>query len=359
MNPCTSPRGLFGARAEKTISLALQGGGAHGAYTWGVLDYFLEDGRLAIEAISGTSAGAMNAVVLMEGWIEGGVDGARHQLEQFWQKISIDGSLTDSQRGLFGSIFGFWNLDSANTFLAMDLWSRVLSPYDSNPLNINPLKDVLSELIDFKKIQSCTSVKLFLAATNVWTGKIRLFSNSEIRAEHVLASACLPTLFQAIDIDGEPYWDGGYAGNPALYPLFYEVQTDDIILVQINPIERRETPRTAQEIQSRLTEITFNGTLLRELRAIDFVKRLIQKGCLQEQSYKDVLMHRIPAPDALSAFPAQTRVQAGWPFFQELRDLGRESAKAWLEENYDAIGTHSTFDIREEIEAPQPKRIAP
>ena len=209
------------------MSLALQGGGAHGAFTWGVLDALLEDGRLGVEAITGASAGAMNAVVMVEGWLDGGIGGARSQLETFWRRASVDGSLSPTQRALLGLMLGFWS--KAWT----DVIARSFSPYQTNPLNINPLRDAIDALIDFDRVRACTNVEIFLSATNVWTGKVAIFKRQELTADHLMASACLPTVFQAVEIDGVPYWDGGYMGNPALFPLFYETMTDDILLVQI------------------------------------------------------------------------------------------------------------------------------
>jgi NTE family protein len=335
------PLGLSGPKAEKTVSLALQGGGAHGAFTWGVLDALLEDGRLAIEAITGASAGAMNAIVMVEGWIEGGADGAREQLETFWRRISLDGALSPVQRSLFERVLGFWG-----GHIWTDVLSRTLSPYETNPLNINPLRDAVAELIDFERVRACDAVQVFITATNVWTGKVAVFQRRELTADHLMASACLPTVFQAVEIDGQPYWDGGYMGNPALFPIFYEAVSDDILLVQINPVERRETPRTAQEIQSRLNEITFNGNLLRELRSIEFVNRLIGKGKLPQEQYKRVLMHRIDGSGVLDDYSAASRLHAEWEFFARLRDAGRDVAKAWLKTHYKAIGVRGTLDLR-------------
>jgi NTE family protein len=337
---------LAGPKTEKTLNLALQGGGAHGAFTWGVLDALLEDGRLAVEAITGASAGSMNAVILADGWLDGAADGARAQLETFWRRVSVDGGLTPLQRGLFDRVLGYWCPDGSPAHLMLEAWTRTTSPYEVNPLDINPLRSVLDDVVDFERLRKARGLKLFLAATNVWTGKVRIFERKELTAAHVIASACLPMVFQAVEIDGVPYWDGGYMGNPALYPVFYAAKSDDILLVQINPVERHETPRTAQEIQNRLTEITFNGGLLRELRAIDFVTRLIDAGKLSADDYKRVRMHRIDGGKALDAFAASSRLRADWDFFQELRDLGRAAAQAWLKKNYAAIGQHSTLDLR-------------
>ncbi|MCB8823405.1 patatin-like phospholipase family protein [Microvirga rosea] len=338
--------GLIGPRTEKIVSLALQGGGAHGAFTWGVLDYILEDGRLGIEAITGASAGAMNAVVLFEGWLENGADGARAQLRSFWKRVSLDGVLSPLQRSVFDRFLTFWSSDSLPTQSLVNAWARMASPYDLNPLDINPLRDALSGLINFERVRACADGKLFITATNVWTGKIRIFKRDELTVDHVLASACLPMVFKAVEIDGEPYWDGGYTGNPALFPLFYETRTDDVLLVQINPIERRSTPRTAQEIQNRLTEITFNANLLHELRIVEFVMRLIDEGKLSTSNYKRVLMHRIDGNHKLDDFAASSRLNARWSFFKELKDLGRAAAREWLDANYDAIGQRSSLDLK-------------
>ena len=335
--------GLAGPKAEKAISLALQGGGAHGAFTWGVLDRLIEDGRLAFEAMSGASAGAMNAVVMSDGWVEGGPDGARSQLESFWRHVSLDGGLSGPQRRIFDVFLDMWSPVASSAMF--DFWRGAISPTTANPLDINPLRDVIRDLVDFDRLRGAP-VKLFISATSVWTGKGRIFETGELRADHVLASACLPTIFRAVEIDGEPFWDGGYMGNPALYPLFYGPITEDVLLVQINPVERRETPTDMRAIQSRLTEITFNGALLRELRMVDFVTRLVDEGKLDRGRYKRLNMHRIDGGEALAGFMAASRLNADWDFFQTLRDLGRASAETWLAENYGAIGQRSTLDLR-------------
>jgi NTE family protein len=334
------PTGLAGPRTEKTVSLALQGGGAHGAFTWGVLDALLEDGRLGVEAITGASAGALNAVVLVEGWLSGGIDGARSQLETFWRSASVGGSLSQGQRGLLDLMLGSWRNPAWTTVI-----TRSLGPYQTNPLNINPLRDAIDALIDFDRVRAATDVEIFISATNVWTGKIAIFRRQELTADHVMASACLPLIFQAVEIDGVPYWDGGYMGNPALYPLYYESMTDDIVLVQISPLERRQTPHSVREIHNRLNEITFNGTLLRELRAVAFVQRLIKEGKLSSKEYKDVHLHRIDASGVLEDYEASSRLNAEWEFFVKLRDAGRQTAQRWLAENYEAIGVRGTLDL--------------
>lgn len=336
--------------AKKRISLALQGGGAHGAFTWGVLDQLIEDGRLDFEAISGTSAGAMNAVVLADGWLQGGPEGARKGLDTFWQAISTDGKLSEVQRTIFDS---FFRSSALTGFGLGDFWlglfKQSASPYDFNPLNINPLKDFLEREIDFTRVRACTDIRLYITATNVESGKATVFAGAELTADHVMASACLPTAFQAVEIGGVPYWDGGYMGNPALYPLFYGTGTDDILLVQINPVERKGTPRTPKDIQNRLNEITFNATLLREMRAIDFVTRLIDKGQLSTSDYKKILMHRIALSEALKDIDASSKLKAKWDFFLMLKKAGRSAARKWLNAHYDDIGNKATIDLRKEF----------
>ena len=342
-------KGLAGPKAEKSVNLALQGGGAHGAFTWGVLDAILADGRLAIETMTGASAGAMNAVALTEGWLKDGADGARAALESFWRNVSVDGKYGGSERSLLDTMLGAWTDGRPPGLLWFEMVSKVASPYDVNPLNINPLRGVISDLVDFTKVRACADVKLFISATNVRTGKIKVFTREELTADHLMASACLPMLFQAVEIDGEAYWDGGYMGNPALFPLFYEAQGDDILLVQINPLQRRELPTNARAIQDRLNEITFNASLLREMRAIAFVNRLIDDGKLSTTDYKRVLLHRIDGGGPLAELASSSRLNAEWDFLLRLRDMGRHAAQRWLKRNYDAIGRQGTVDLKEEI----------
>ncbi|MGP4714407.1 MULTISPECIES: patatin-like phospholipase family protein [unclassified Psychrobacter] len=334
---------------KKSINLALQGGGSHGAFTWGVLDHFMEDGRVSIEGITGTSAGAMNAAVLAQGYMEGGPDGARESLEKFWSRVAYMGALSPIKRSPLSILTGSWAMDDSPAYLMMDLFSRVASPYNTNPLNINPLRDLIESTVDFDKVRACSVLKLFVAATNVHTGKIRVFDRDELTADMLLASACLPSYFQAVEIDGVPYWDGGYVGNPPLYPLFHTTKSKDIMIVQINPIERNETPKSAIEIQNRINEITFNSSLLRELRAIDFVSRQLRENKLDRTRYTEVLVHRIEATEQINPLSASSKINSEWAFLTHLRDIGRASAKAFLDENYDRLGEESTFDLRREF----------
>lgn len=331
---------------RKPVNLALQGGGAHGAFTWGVLDKILEDGRLEIYAISGTSAGAMNAVVLADGWVENGAIGAREALEHFWREVSRTANTSPLRRNPVDILLGNWGLDNTPGFTAFDLLSRIVSPYDANPLNINPVKELLARIVNFERVKQCEEIKIFISATNVHTGRVRVFSCSELSPDTVMASACVPFLFQAVEIDGVPYWDGGYMGNPVLFPLFDQSRTNDVIIVQINPIVRNETPRTARGILNRVNEITFNASLMRELRAIDFVARLQEEGGLDDSRYKRVLVHRIHANGEMNHLQSSSKLNAEWDFFVYLRDLGRQAAQDWLDKNFQDIGISSTEDLR-------------
>ncbi len=316
----------------KAINLALQGGGAHGAFTWGVLDKLLEDGRLEVEGISGTSAGAMNAVVLADGLMKDGREGARQALREFWSAVSHAALASPIRRSVWDVLFNNWSLDYSPSYVFCDLLSRVASPYQLNPLNLNPLRDLLGRHVDFKRIRRCDRIKLFISATSVRTGKVKVFKHEELSPEAVMASACLPFLFQAVEIDGETYWDGGYMGNPVLWPFFYRCAGTDIVIVQINPIHRDELPTTAPQILDRVNEITFNSSLLAEFRAIDFATRLLDQGVLDPRRYKRILVHMIAADDVLGPLTASSKFNAEWAFLTHLFDMGRATAERWLEQ---------------------------
>ncbi len=333
---------------RKPISLALQGGGALGAYTWGALDRLLEEERIEIAAISGSSAGAMCAVVLAEGLQEAGVEGARSQLRKFWESIARAGHANPYRRTpMMAFLNAFKPGWAQESYLALwaDLASRYTSPYDFNPLNINPLKEVLEELVDFERVRECRQIQLFIGATNVETGRIAIFRNAELTADHVMASACLPQLFQAVEIDGVPYWDGGYVGNPALFPLFQVETTRDIVIVQINPLEREGAPRTATDILARVNEITFNASLLSELRAIDFVARLIDEHRLPEGRYRKMLVHNVSEGQPLAPLGIGVDLNTDLAFFEQLFEVGRAAADRWIAAIYEALGERSTVDL--------------
>ncbi|MDE2361397.1 MAG: patatin-like phospholipase family protein [Hyphomicrobiales bacterium] len=336
------------ATTKKRVNLALQGGGAHGAFTWGVLDAFLADGRLEVAALSGASAGAMNAIVFADGMREGGPDGARKQLAEFWRAVSLDGDLNDHERKMFDSFLGFWDPLKIGQTIAENATSYI-SPYQSNPLDINPLRDVVARLIDFEALRATDHLKLFVSATCVRTGKIRVFRRPELTIDMLMASACLPTVFKAVQVGDEFYWDGGYMGNPALFPFFTETDVDDVILVQINPIERKEIPHTARDIMNRLNEITFNAALLQEFRAIDFVARLVDEGRLDGTHYKKIRMHLVDGGPALDAYPADTKLNADFDFFQKLFAIGKKAGEKFLKDNFEAIGVKGTLDLKEQL----------
>ena len=332
------------AGVAKTLALALQGGGAHGAFTWGVLDRLLEDDRVAFEGVSATSAGAMNATVMAYGLAVGGRPGAREALAGFWHRISEAAAMGPLQPSWFDRMMGNHSLEMSPAFVAFDLLTRLLSPYQFNPQNYNPLRKVLEASIDFDRLVDCP-MKIFLSATNVRTGKIKVFEKGEIGPDAVLASGCLPFLFQAVEIDGEHYWDGGYMGNPAIFPLIYGCEATDVLIVHINPLERPELPRTATEILNRINEISFNSSLMREMRAISFVSKMIDQGIIREGSLKRMKIHGILDDAVMTSLGVASKLNADWDFLTMLRDAGRLRAGAWLDENYEHIGVESTVDI--------------
>lgn len=330
------------------VDLALQGGGAHGAFTWGVLDRLLEEPWLRIDGISGTSAGAMNAVVLADGYAEGGADGARAALEAFWRKVSNAARFNPLRRGPLDVLLGRWTLDHSPAFIAMDLMARFFSPYDLNPRGFNPLRDILAESIHFDRL-AAGPIKLFVTATNVRTGEGRVFRNREITPDVLLASACLPTLFHAVEIEGESYWDGGYSGNPTITPLVRECISQDTILVQINPVERSGTPRAARDIINRLNEVSFNAVLLKELRMIALLRPVADPGGGEGARWAGMRIHRVNC-DRMVGLGYPTKLNAEWEFLTMLRNKGREAAENFLANDGREIGARSTLDIDRLIE---------
>lgn len=328
------------------INLALQGGGSHGAFTWGVLDRLLEDPRIQIDAISGTSAGAMNAVVMADGFVRGGAEEARLHLDRFWRAVSqaARGSLV--QRTPINRMFGDWSLANSWGYHVSDAMTRLFSPYQFNPLNINPLRHLIRDCVDFELVNRCDQIQLFISATNVETGRVKVFDSCQLTEDMVLASACLPQLFQAVEIDGVPYWDGGYMGNPSLFPFREHTDTADIVVVQINPIERRGAPTSPHEIQNRVNEISFNASLLKELRSIDFVARLIEEGSLKKEHYRSERVHIIQNQDALLPLGASSKLNAEWPFLSHLKSVGRLTAEHWIDKHFADIGQRSSVDLR-------------
>ena len=329
---------------KPSLSLALQGGGAHGAYTWGVLDRLLEAG-IRIDGISGTSAGAMNAVALAHGWTAGGADGARAALADFWQAV---GDSVPFHVELLNSLNSTTDGALPTPMNVMMGFMRLFSPYQLNPFELNPLRDVVRAQFDFERLRRDCPLKLFIAATTVRTGKVRLFHTAELSEAALLASACLPTLFQAVRIGDEHYWDGGYVGNPAIYPLIYETATADVMVVHINPLDVAELPRTAGDIMDRINEISFNSSLIKELRAVHFVQKLMEQGWIKDEyigQLRYILMHSLRSDDVLADLPVNSKMRSDWEFLTMLRDRGRAAAAHWLTVNYDKVGVRSSVDL--------------
>jgi NTE family protein len=344
-----------GAVKTKRINLALQGGGAHGAFTWGVLEQILSDERIGIEGISGTSAGAINAVMLADGLCRGGREEAQKRLADFWRSASSTGNLPALQRTVMERILSFTPLEGSPVQAWFDTLSRYFSPYDVNPLNINPLKDLIERFVDFDRLRANSDLQLFVSATNVQTGRVRVFSREAITADAVMASACLPLLFRAVEIDGVPYWDGGYLGNPVIFPFFRTTATEDVLVVQINPLFRQSTPMSSSEIMNRINEITFNSSLIGEYRAIDFVARLIDQGKLPRGTgpgeYRRINVHRIVLDRFGTHFDSFSRLSTDYDFFDMLHVNGKRAARRFLDEHFDDIGVKSTVDLRAEAQA--------
>ncbi len=341
--------------SPKKINLALQGGGAHGAFTWGVLDSLLADPRIEIEGISGASAGAISAVTLADELVRGGPQEARNRLAGIWRAVSSNGDLPELQRAVTQKLLSFVPYEGSPAKAWLDTLSRFWSPYDFNPLNINPLKDVIERFVDFDALRACGTLKLFVSATNVFTGRLRVYPREKITAEVVMASACLPMVFQAVEIDGIPYWDGGYMGNPAIFPFFRTTDSEDVVIVSINPLERDMTPRTQTEILNRIDEITFNSSLIAEYRAIDFVTRLIDRGRLPRGrgpgEYRHINVHRIALESAFKELTADSKLNSDFAFFELLRNGGQRAGQEFLSRHFDDLGARSTVDIAAEAQA--------
>ncbi|MFM2111782.1 MAG: hypothetical protein RLZZ271_442 [Pseudomonadota bacterium] len=341
---------------HKTINLALQGGGSHGAFTWGVLDALLEDGRIQLDGISGTSAGAMNAVALANGFAK--AQGkkktdprelARESLASFWNGVADMGISNNPWSALWG---GLWDTNRGGMSPLLQFGqalAHMASPYQLNPAGLNPLEAMLERHIDFERLHHLDGMKVFVCATRVSTGKAEIFTGKRLSAQAVMASACLPMMFQAVEIEGDLFWDGGYSGNPAIHPLIYKCSSRDVLLVQINPIRRptdaANRPKTSREIMERVNEVTFNASLLAEMRAIDFVKRLLHEGRLDMFKYKDVLMHRIDGGTPLSAYGATSKLSTDRQFLHKLFELGRKATADWLKGHYAYLGRQDTINI--------------
>ena len=330
---------------QRVVNLALQGGGSHGAFTWGVLDRLLEEKQLAIEGITATSAGAVNAVVLAHGLAVAGREGARNALRLFWQRMSETASHGIFQPSLIDKMAANFGLEHSPGYIFMDVLSYFSSPYQFNPFNYNPLKSLLEEIVDFERLRRQPAVKLFLCATNARTGKLKVFNGEEVRSNHVIASTCLPLMMHAVEVDGEYYWDGGFVGNPTIFPLIYGCEARDVIMVHLTPTERPNLPVSSRAIMNRMQEISFNSSLIREMRAVAFVTKLIEDGRLADG--KRILIHLIEAEDVIRELPGSSRLNGDWDFLSHLREIGRQRADQWLATNFNHLGVESTINLRE------------
>ena len=330
---------------HKVINLALQGGGSHGALAWGALDRLLEDERIVIEGIVGTSAGAMNAVVTAYGLMLGGNEGARRALRRFWEAVAEMGARSVMQPSWLDRMRSPGSLDYSPGWIWMDTLSRVLSPYQMNPVNYHPLREILSEQIDFAALRQSDKVKLFICASNVLTNRLHVFEGRDMTIEAVLASGCIPSVFQATEINGEHYWDGGYMGNPPFFPIIYNCSSADVVLIMVNPIQIKEVPKTAQAILDRINTLSFNSSLMREMRAIDFVNRLVDGGFTEGGRLKKILVHCIAAEDEMGALGVSSKLNVEWEFLVWLFEIGRKRADDFLREHFDKIGKESSTVI--------------
>jgi NTE family protein len=331
---------------QKAINLALQGGGSHSAFSWGVLDRLLEDERLTFDGITATSAGCVNAVLLADGLASGGRPAARELLRAFWKKMSDMASYSIIAPSFFDKMNPTFGLEHSPGYLFVDMISRFMSPYQLNPFDINPMRDLLDEVVNFERVRQQQAIKLYLCATAVRTGKIAVFTNKEITADHLLASACMPFRMRAPEIHGEYYWDGGFMGNPAIFPVIYGCSSCDILLVHLTPTERTELPTSARAILDRMEEISFNAALMREMRVVAFMTEMIDEGKLS--SGKRMFIHSIEAEDIIRDLSASSKMNTDWRFLTHLFELGRERADTWLTANFDRIGVETTVDLKSE-----------
>jgi NTE family protein len=355
----TPPEGTEGAATQaakrtrrarkKTVNLALQGGGAHGAFTWGILDRLLEEPRIDIEGLSGTSAGAISAAVLAHGLIEDGAEGARALLDRFWRQLAAFAHFSPLRPSPIDRLTAGWNADGSAGQMLLDLFTRVLSPYQFNPFAMNPLRDLLEDIIDFERLREQSLVKLYVSATNVRTGKVRIFRTEELTVDVLLASACLPSLHQAVRIGDDHYWDGGFTSNPAVLPLVSDCASADIVVVQVTPFHHPDVPVTAHDIRGRLNHIVFNAPLIRELQSIAWMQDAIKDGEVAGGSFaervRQIRIHHIDGQDALSPLGTSSALNPEWEFVAYLRDLGRRRANDWLHGNFERLGVESTADI--------------
>ncbi|MEF2147614.1 patatin-like phospholipase family protein [Aquilutibacter rugosus] len=348
------PRAPSESEQPLALNLALQGGGSHGALTWGVLDRLLEEPRLRIAEVSGTSAGAMNAVVLATGYAHGGAEGARAALGAFWKAVSDGARFSPIQRSLWDRLAGNYSLDRSPGYLMLESLSRMFSPYELNPLDYNPLRDIVQERVDFDAINSDAAIRVHVTATNVRTGQAKTFSTGALSSDAVMASACLPQSFKAVEIDGEAYWDGGYYANPALFPLVTNTASNDVLIVQINPLRREEVPRSARDIINRVNELSFNTSLIKELRTLGMLRDLVAQGLVSPDANREVHLHMIHGEADVQELAASSKMNAEWRYLKHLFERGRIWADDWLEHHLEDVGRRSSFSL-DELFRPNPR----
>lgn len=332
----------------KNVGIALQGGGAHGAFTWGVLDRLLEVDEIVADAMCGTSAGAVNAVVCAYGLHVGGPPKAKELMETLWKKVANSGSFL-FKPGVMDQFFGKGDIYNSPGYLWFNAMTQFMSPYNFNPFNYNPLRDILNDLVDFEELHLYNKKKLFICATNVKTNRAKIFTNKDITVDSVLASACLPFLFQAVEINGEYYWDGGYMGNPPIFPLITNTNIHDVVLIKINSININSVPTTARDIADRVNEISFNSSLINEMKLIHYRNELLRNGILKvdDKANREIFVHTISGYDALSQLSYSSKMNTSWEFLLQLKEKGREIASQWLETDFKQVGLKSTFDVEE------------
>lgn len=332
---------------KKKICIALEGGGTHGAIIWGVLDKLLQEDYIEISGISGTSAGAINGALVIDGIAKGGREAARKNLNDFWKALSKASLFSPLQRNFWDRLVGNWGMDHSPVYLFMDSLTRALSPYELNPMDLNPLLKLLQEFINFERVNNYTDTKLYVNATSVCDGIAKVFKQPGICAKSIMASAATPMLYQAVEIDGKFYWDGSFMGSPTLYPLIRNSRdTNDIVLVQVNPFTRSEVPKTSRDILNRMNEITYNTALTKELRSVLLLNQITNSKKSENKKSEEMLIHAIYTGDDLKDFSPSAKYNAEWNYLSYLRDLGRQSCTSWLEKNWDKIGTESTIDSR-------------
>ena len=336
-------------RPRKKLNLALQGGGSHGAYTWGVLDRLLEEDCFDFEGVVGTSAGAMNAVTLSYGLKTGGPKRARELLREYWE-LTMKMASFAPWPSFIDRLAGDGNMPNSPAFTISDAMTRIFSPYQMNPTGFNPVEPIINKLIDFETLRSDSSdPQLFLCATNVMTSRAKVFAKEELTAKAVLASACLPFMNHAVEIDGDYYWDGGYMGNPPLFPIFYNCKCQDILVVQVTPVNLDSLPTSASAIFDRINGLSFNSSLMREMRVVNFITEMVRDGYDGGGKLREIFVHTIDAEETMKKLGTSSQANLDPTYIKSLFELGRDKAHEFIEEHFDKVGFESSTDINEKF----------